>query len=251
MTGAGPCAKCGTPAAPHAGPGQPASAAPPAPGGYGPPPYGPPSPAPGQQPGGYPPYGGSYSQPPGAYGPPAGGYSQQAGGYSQPAPGAYGYGTPHTAYGMFNTPQIPTPAGLNPAEAVKRVLSHYATFSGRASRSEYWWWTLVQFLALFVPTLVMILVNASTNTAPGEGPVGVLVGLWLLVVVLGTLVPTIAVNVRRLHDIGQSGWLYLLIFIPSIGGLVLLVLCALASQPVGNQYGLAPRGSKPPFQLQP
>ncbi|HLS62900.1 MAG TPA: DUF805 domain-containing protein [Ruania sp.] len=150
---------------------------------------------------------------------------------------------------MFNTPQIPTPSGLNLIQAVTRVLSNYATFSGRASRSEYWWWTLAQFLALFVPVFLMIGVAAATGTDPGDGAAAGFFGLWVIVVVLGGLVPTIAVNVRRLHDIGQSGWLCLLVFIPSLGGIALLVLCALPSQPVGNQYGLAPVGSKPPFQL--
>ena len=219
------CAQCGTPA-PNAG-------------GYSAPPPG----------GSWAPAAGAYSAP-GAYpNTSTGPYGSPGQAPAAPEPTAYGYSTPHSSYDMFNTPQIPTPSGLGPFEAVKRVLSNYATFSGRASRSEYWWWTLMQFLAIFVPMVVVLVVAASTNTSPGEGALAGLLGLWVIVAVLGTIVPTIAATARRLHDIGQSGWLYLLIFIPSIGGIALLVLCALPSQPVANQYGLAPVGTKPPFQL--
>src|SRR5690625_7575516 len=101
----------------------------------------------------------------------------------------------------------------------------YVTSSGRASLIEYWWLSLAPFLALVVPVFLMIGVAAATGTDPGDGAAAGFFGLWVIVVVLGGLVPTIAVNVRRLHDIGQSGWLCLLVFIPSLGGIALLVLC--------------------------
>lgn len=212
--------------------------------GWGGPPAGPPPPIPGMQP---PP-----AAPPSPY---AGATSYSApgsyGGPVQPDPGSYGHapGTPHTYYG-YSSPQIPTPSGLSLPAAVKRVLSHYATFAGRASRSEFWWWTLAQALAVLVPVIIVAVITSGSSTSSGAEALQGLAGLWVLAVVLGTVVPTIAVTVRRLHDAGQSGWLYLLIFIPTLGGIVLLVLCALGSQPVANQYGLAPTGQRPPFQLQ-
>ena len=241
------CPQCGSPLLQQAdaGWGQPVPPAPGQPTAAVPHPPPPPPPGPPGAPGAH---GPSPFGPPG-HSPDQSGYSAPQGGYTQPPPHAYGYGTPHTSYGMFNTPPIPTPSGLGLFEAVKRVLSNYATFSGRASRSEYWWWTLAQLLAVFVPVVLLLVVGVSTNTAPGEGALAGLFSLWIIVVVLGTIVPTIAATARRLHDIGQSGWLYLIVFIPSIGSIALLVLCALPSQPVANQYGLAPVGAKPPFQL--
>ena len=86
---------------------------------------------------------------------------------------------------------------MNFGEAIKSVFSKYATFSGRARRSEFWYFFLFNFLVSFVLGLIPFLSVVS--------------GLWALAV----LIPNLAVAVRRLHDIGKSGWTYLYFLIPS------------------------------------
>ena len=83
-------------------------------------------------------------------------------------------------------------------EAIKSVFSKYATFSGRARRSEYWYFWLF-----------IMLVNLALGCIP---LLGVLSFVWTLAIII----PSIAVTVRRFHDIGNSGWYYLFIFIPEL-----------------------------------
>ncbi len=98
--------------------------------------------------------------------------------------------------------------------SIKTVLGKYADFTGRARRSEYWWFAL----AAFVTEIVLQVISKP---------------LYFLFV-LGILVPSIAVGVRRLHDIGKSGW-FLLIPIYNI------VLLATDTTPGDNQYGANPK----------
>ena len=100
--------------------------------------------------------------------------------------------------------------------AIKTVFSKYATFDGRARRSEYWWWTLMMCIASFIP-----FVN--------------------LIVALGCLVPSIAVAVRRLHDTGHSGWWFLLALVPIVN-LVLIYFFILDSETGSNEFGPNPKG---------
>ncbi|GAA1349129.1 hypothetical protein GCM10009636_05500 [Arthrobacter koreensis] len=129
--------------------------------------------------------------------------------------------------------------GAGIGDAVKRFFKKYATFSGRASRSEYWWWTLVNAVVLTVLGIWTITAAVgSVNTVTGElegtsflFPYA-LIGLWGL----ATLVPGIALTVRRLHDGGFTGWLFLLALVPGLGGLALLVLALMPSKPEGARY---------------
>ena len=108
-------------------------------------------------------------------------------------------------------------------EAVKRCLTWYALFSGRASRSEYWWFFLFVILATGIPALV----------APGSGfVVEALVILAWLVLIL----PHLAVASRRLHDSGKSAWWLLLSLVP-VGWPVLLVLLAMKPTAGWNRFG--------------
>lgn len=120
--------------------------------------------------------------------------------------------------------------------AVKRFFKKYATFSGRASRSEYWWWTLV---SVIVSIVLNIMMNAGVSyTAYGStaGP-GTYLGLALAVIwVLAVLIPSLALSVRRLHDSNKSGWLLLLGLIPFAGAIILLVFMLLGPDPAGQQY---------------
>ncbi|WP_422935446.1 DUF805 domain-containing protein [Sinomonas sp. P47F7] len=131
--------------------------------------------------------------------------------------------------------------GAGPVQAVKRFFRKYATFSGRASRSEYWWWVLAQYVITFVFLvlyLVLGFVGATTaedgTTVPGPGLfVGVaLLFLWLL----GSIVPGIALVVRRLHDINLSGWIALVLLVPGVGGILILIFSLLAPNPEGQRF---------------
>ena len=108
-----------------------------------------------------------------------------------------------------------------------QVLKKYADFSGRARRKEYWLFGLVNGIIISVLGLLGLFAG---------GPV--IVGLYALAVVI----PTIAVTIRRLHDTNRSGWYFLIILIPFIGGIVLIVFTVLDSTPGENQYGSNPKG---------
>lgn len=103
------------------------------------------------------------------------------------------------------------------------VLKKYAVFEGRATRREYWMFTLVNTL-IIIASMFMLVFSLNVIT---------IISLY----VIATLLPTIAVTVRRLHDSGKSGWWYLLTFVPSIGNLVLFIFTVLESETCENAYG--------------
>ena len=107
------------------------------------------------------------------------------------------------------------------------VLKKYAVFSGRARRKEFWMFFLFNLIITFVLGFIEVLVG-------GPGIVGTLYGLALLI-------PSIAVSVRRLHDINHSGWWLLIGLIPLIGAIVLLVFMVQDGKPGKNQYGANPK----------
>ena len=111
----------------------------------------------------------------------------------------------------------------------------YADFTGRARRKEYWGFTLWYSLLL---ALIQIPVLSSQNTGGGEFGV---FDLIYVVFLLASILPVLSVQVRRLHDIGKSGWWYLITFIPVIGAIVLLVFNVRDSQPFANEYGESPK----------
>ena len=112
------------------------------------------------------------------------------------------------------------------------VLRKYAVFSGRARRKEYWFFVL--FNAIFA-IAAMILDNSLGLAIEdvGYGPIYILYAL-------ATIVPGLAVSVRRLHDIGKSGWYFLLALIPCVGGIILLVFDLMPGDPGENEYGPDP-----------
>lgn len=105
-------------------------------------------------------------------------------------------------------------------QSVKRFFGKYATFSGRASRSEYWWFCLFNSIVYLVLFAVFIVLGVGgMDPVTGEMGLGAAFPLLLLTVYwLGTFVPNIALCVRRLHDGNFSGLLYLLTLIPFFGG---------------------------------
>jgi uncharacterized membrane protein YhaH (DUF805 family) len=113
------------------------------------------------------------------------------------------------------------------------VLKKYADFTGRARRKEFWMFTL--FNMIFI-VAAMILDNVFKTTLE-ELPYGLFYFLYVLVI----FIPGLAVSVRRLHDIGKSGWMLLVAIIPIIGAIWLLVLMVTDSNSGQNQYGLNPK----------
>lgn len=104
--------------------------------------------------------------------------------------------------------------------AVRTVLSNYATFTGRASRPEFWWWVLAVFLLSAITQIIDALLIApmlgfEADAENAGQPLSMLVSLVLLL-------PGLAVAVRRLHDTGRAGWWLLLFLIPIVGVLVLI-----------------------------
>jgi len=127
-------------------------------------------------------------------------------------------------------------------EAIKNNFSKYLTFSGRAPRSEFWWWVLFTLIAnivlggidiyLFGTTVVDAgSFTAYTNFSP-------LAGIFSLVVLL----PSISVAVRRLHDTDRSGWWWWLGLIPLVGIIILIVWWATTGTRGPNRYGADPLG---------
>ena len=125
-------------------------------------------------------------------------------------------------------------------EAVRTCFSKYGTFSGRASRSEFWWFYLfcvLVNLVLYIPVLLL----GTAMTGP-DSPSGAIVALWWIILIawiillLVLIVPQLSVGCRRLHDRGMSGWLQLLMVVPC-GSIVLLIFWLMDSTPGDNQYG--------------
>ncbi|HXD28596.1 MAG TPA: DUF805 domain-containing protein [Arthrobacter sp.] len=129
--------------------------------------------------------------------------------------------------------------GAGFGQAIKRFFTKYATFSGRASRSEYWWVQLFNFIIVAVLYgVAMGMMVGSIDTTTGElTGAGFAVPLFILGLYgLAVIVPIIALTVRRLHDANFSGLLYLLVLVPGIGGLVILVLSLMPSVPEAARF---------------
>ena len=124
------------------------------------------------------------------------------------------------------------------ADAVKTCFRKYFNFKGRAGRSEFWYFTLFNLLVAGAFYLFYYLLQLGLSNSP----------ITIVVIALswihwyGILIPGLSVAVRRLHDTGRSGWLYLLILIPLVGAIVLIVFFTQDSQAGINKYGPDPKG---------
>lgn len=141
-------------------------------------------------------------------------YCPNCGFYVDPAPGS----TPHV-----DTSDLPV-RKIGFGEAVHNFFAQYADFSGRATRSEYWYAILFTFLVDLAISMVCGLFFERLEV------------LASLIFALVTLVPGLAVSWRRLHDIGKSGGWYFISLIPLVGGIILLVFCCTGSDD-DNEYG--------------
>lgn len=114
------------------------------------------------------------------------------------------------------------------SEAVKSVFSKYATITGRACRSEYWYFSLFYFVVY----VVIVLISA------------IMPFLVILSAVFGIalIIPSFTVSIRRLHDRDQSGWWLLIGLIPMIGGIILLIWFAMRGTDGPNDFGEDPLG---------
>lgn len=123
-----------------------------------------------------------------------------------------------------------------------KVLKHYADFTGRARRSEYWFFVLFNMLAAFLCILIDYLLGTTFKITLPNGAQTLPYGWIYFAYVLATLIPGLAVGVRRLHDVGKSGWMMLISFIPLVGAIWLLVLFFTDSQVGMNKWGPNPKG---------
>ena len=113
------------------------------------------------------------------------------------------------------------------------ALKKYAVFSGRSRRKEYWYFVLFNIIV----AIVLAGIDAVLGTFSPSANIGLLSGIYCLAI----LIPSLAVTVRRLHDIGRSGWWIFINLIPLIGGIVLLVFALSEGTPGYNQYGPNPK----------
>ncbi|WP_053354136.1 DUF805 domain-containing protein [Leucobacter musarum] len=210
---------------------------------------------------------GAPQQPPPPYAPPAASlYPNQpqpqyasAPAYAAGVTGVPGPGEPFN--GAVDPEDLLRPLyGATFGQSVRRFFKNYANFSGRASRSEYWWIALFSFLVSLIPLVlyiigIVMLASASATSsyydddfgsgygsataapAAGVGIGLVIIGAILLLVIgLATLVPGLAISWRRFHDANFAGPFYFLSFIPYLGGLVVLVFMCLPPSPLGRRF---------------
>jgi len=118
----------------------------------------------------------------------------------------------------------------------KAIRHHYADFEGRTRRRNYWQFTLVNILLTLLTQGTLALGEADVGGA-ALYVVMILLGLWIL----ATLIPTLALMVRRLHDIGRSGWWVLVSFVPFVGGLAFLICSFVDSEEGPNEWGEDPK----------
>lgn len=125
---------------------------------------------------------------------------------------------------------------------VRAITQRYAEGNGRARRKEYWGFTLFAYLLSMIPVIgglvIAAIVDPSMESSEAAIPLGIGFGVFGLMM-LFMIIPSITVSVRRLHDVGMSGWLYLLGFVP-FGGIFLFVVALMPSQQQTNQYGSIP-----------
>ncbi len=120
------------------------------------------------------------------------------------------------------------------SEAVKMSLARYASFGGRARRSEYWYFTLFHWLVILLAGVVSYLVMLA---------IPALAIILYSIVIFGTLLPHLAVSVRRLHDVNRTGWWYLVGYVPLLGAIVLFVWFCTDGTRGPNRFGADPKAT--------
>lgn len=137
--------------------------------------------------------------------------------------------------GMPETPAFPwkQPKTWNPITAFTSCMSRYVQFSGRASRSEYWFYLLAFFIVIVGTAVIAGAISGDEDIAE----------IVCLVTILPFILPCFAVQSRRLHDMGLSAWWLLLCLLPNIGAIILMIISCWGSKNENNPYGT---GALPP-----
>ncbi|MDE6836707.1 MAG: DUF805 domain-containing protein [Muribaculaceae bacterium] len=116
-------------------------------------------------------------------------------------------------------------------EAIQRAFNNYCNFSGRASRSEYWWFQLFTTLVSWVLSIIGVIIFGTESATAS---------LFTYIWGFAILLPQLGLLFRRFHDTGRSGWNWCWSFLPIIGWIILLVYLCQGSQMQDNQYGPVP-----------
>ena len=124
---------------------------------------------------------------------------------------------------------------------LKVVRDNYATFKGRARRKEYWMFVLFNIIFLLVAAILDNILGTTFNISSGYSEVSMPYGWIYLIYGLAIIIPSIAVLVRRLHDVGKSGGWFFIVLIPLIGSIWLLVLLCTEGNSGENIYGPSPK----------
>jgi uncharacterized membrane protein YhaH (DUF805 family) len=109
------------------------------------------------------------------------------------------------------------------------VKNNYFQFHGRMARAEFWWFTLMNFLIALALSFIVLILSANKNIDLAFAIIGIYY--------LALLLPSLGAQVRRLHDIGMSGWWILINLVPYIGAIALLIMLIFPSKPSGEVYG--------------
>ncbi|MFN3275602.1 MAG: DUF805 domain-containing protein [Paracoccus sp. (in: a-proteobacteria)] len=125
---------------------------------------------------------------------------------------------------------------MNMFEAVSSCFSKYVTFSGRARRSEFWYFTLFNFIVAVILFIVAVILGFAQGFSAQEFGISDIYSL-------ATFLPALAVTVRRLHDIGRSGWWVLIMLIPLIGWIILIVWHCTDGERSTNRFGPDPKAA--------
>jgi uncharacterized membrane protein YhaH (DUF805 family) len=140
--------------------------------------------------------------------------------------------------------QMQTVPQIDCCTSFKLAFINYANCEGRARRSEFWYFQLTYYIIFFACYMMMLssMVSSARYSSSVDSMLSRVLPMmgFLFIYILITFIPQISLTVRRLHDIGRSGWLYLLNLIP-FANLYLLYLCCIDSEPNQNQYGPSPK----------
>ena len=129
--------------------------------------------------------------------------------------------------------------------AVSAYFTNYANFNGRSSRSAYWWVFLFNVIVAFILALTDQALGLAWTLQTAAGPMSLGYGPIYSIYLVAVIVPSIALSVRRLHDRDQSGWWFLLVFIPLVGAVILLIWFCLPGTPGENRFGPNPLATHP------
>ena len=117
---------------------------------------------------------------------------------------------------------------MNFGQAIASGFKNYANFNGRAARSEFWYWYLFNFLVMVIPAIWYSVEQANKQVGFGS--------VLYFIVILAVLLPTIAMQVRRLHDTNRSGGWWWIQLVPFAGGIIMLVFMLLPSVDQSNRF---------------